>query len=230
MAQKVIVEGEEVKADSEQKDEFYQDGIRPAIFKALFGKGHQDFSTGQQQDARQYFSHLLEKFLINEKQQKSSQDPADAFNFELEQRLQCQSCQGVKYNKIKEHCLFMTIPVASSAEAGTPVSLSDCLAATFSDQMIEDFACPQCNAKTIVSDRKRFMTFPKNLSTCLKRIVFDDWVPKKLEIELQSDYEGVLDLAQYGGGTCELKEGEQGFPQAEEPDMVEPNLDMNMVN
>ena len=106
----------------------------------------------------------------------------------------------------------MTIPVASSAEAGTPVSLSDCLAATFADQMIEDFACPQCNIKTIVSDRKRFINFPRNLSTCLKRIVFDDWVPKKLEIELQSDYEGVLDLAQYGGGTCELKEGEQGFP------------------
>lgn len=32
------------------------------------GKGHQEFSTGQQQDARQYFSHLLEKFMLNERQ------------------------------------------------------------------------------------------------------------------------------------------------------------------
>ncbi len=55
IAQKVIVDGEEVKKDEEQKDEFYQDGVRPAIFKTLIGKGHQEFSTGQQQDARQYF-------------------------------------------------------------------------------------------------------------------------------------------------------------------------------
>ena len=68
VAQKVIVEGEEVKQDTEQKDEYYQDGIRPAIFKTLIGKGHQEFSTGQQQDVRQYFSYLLEKMFISEKQ------------------------------------------------------------------------------------------------------------------------------------------------------------------
>ena len=59
MATKVIVEGEEVKTDVDQPDEYYQDGIRPAIFKTLMGKGHPDFSTGQQQDAQQYFTHLL---------------------------------------------------------------------------------------------------------------------------------------------------------------------------
>ena len=32
--------------DEEQKDEYYQDGIRPAIFKSLIGKGHVEFSTG----------------------------------------------------------------------------------------------------------------------------------------------------------------------------------------
>ena len=47
LVRKVIVDGEEVKADSEA-EEYYQDGIRPAIFKTLLGKGHQDFSTGQQ--------------------------------------------------------------------------------------------------------------------------------------------------------------------------------------
>mgnify|MGYP000971680036 CR=1 FL=1 len=103
VAQKVIVEGEEVKAASDsQEEEYYQDGIRPAIFKTLMGKGHQEFSTGQQQDAAQYFSHLLEKFMLNEKQMKSGQDPTDAFSFEMETRLQCLQCQCVKYNKNKE--------------------------------------------------------------------------------------------------------------------------------
>lgn len=59
-----------------------------------------------------------------------------------------------------------------------------------------------------MTDRKRFKTFPRNLAVCLKRIVFDDWVPKKLDIALQADREGTLDLSRFGGGTCELKDGE----------------------
>jgi len=46
VAQKVIVDGEEVKTDLDQPEEYYQDGVRPAIFKTLFGKGHPEFSTG----------------------------------------------------------------------------------------------------------------------------------------------------------------------------------------
>ena len=122
--------------------------------------------------------------MLNEKKMKSNSDPHDAFNYELEQRLQCQGCNRVKYNTIKDSCLLLTIPVASNAEKGTPVSLDACLEATFADSVIEDFACPCCNAKTNVTDRKRFIAYPRNLAVCLKRIVFDDWVPKKLEIEL----------------------------------------------
>lgn len=89
VADKIIVEGEEVKNAEEHVDEFYQDGIRPAIFKSLIGGDHEEFKTGQQQDARQYFSHILEKFLLSEKKRKSGVNPTDTFTYELEQRLQC---------------------------------------------------------------------------------------------------------------------------------------------
>lgn len=39
---------EEEKKEVLEKDEFYQDGIRPAIFKGLIGKGHPEFQGGQQ--------------------------------------------------------------------------------------------------------------------------------------------------------------------------------------
>lgn len=131
---------------------------------------------------------------------------------------------------MKDQCLIVTIPVAANVEPDTPVELNACLEATFAEQEIEDFACPVCNAKTKVSDQKRFVTYPRNLTISLKRIVYDEWVPKKLTVKLVTDHEAPLDLARFGGGTCELKEGEQGFPQAEEPDEVEPEVDMNMVN
>lgn len=44
VAQKSIFEDEEEMKT--QPEEYYQDGIRPAIFKTLMGKGHAEFSTG----------------------------------------------------------------------------------------------------------------------------------------------------------------------------------------
>jgi len=37
-----------------------------------------------------------------EKQAKTNVDPNDLFSFEYEQRLECQSCKKVKYNRNKE--------------------------------------------------------------------------------------------------------------------------------
>ncbi len=36
----------------------FQDGIKPTGFKALIGKGHEEFSTMRQQDSEVFFTHL----------------------------------------------------------------------------------------------------------------------------------------------------------------------------
>jgi ubiquitin carboxyl-terminal hydrolase 5/13 len=35
------------------------EGIKPLMFKTLIGKGHPDFSTKRQQDAQEYFLHII---------------------------------------------------------------------------------------------------------------------------------------------------------------------------
>ena len=35
--------------------------VRPLAFKGIVGKGHSEFSSGHQQDALEYFQHLLEQ-------------------------------------------------------------------------------------------------------------------------------------------------------------------------
>jgi len=49
LAEKVVTD--EMTEDDKQKimstDYFYQDGVRPALFKSLVGKGHAEFQTGQ---------------------------------------------------------------------------------------------------------------------------------------------------------------------------------------
>ena len=67
-------------------DEYYQDGIRPQIFKQLIGKGHTEFQTGKQQDAMEYYQYFLDKVTKAEKQQKSG-DPGNIFQFEMEKRI-----------------------------------------------------------------------------------------------------------------------------------------------
>jgi len=56
------------------------------MFKAFFGKGHNEFKTGKQQDALEYFNYLLDK--IAKGQVASGRpNPMTEFDFELQDRL-----------------------------------------------------------------------------------------------------------------------------------------------
>lgn len=37
----------------------FQTGVKPTTFKALVGKGHEEFATMRQQDAEEFFTHLI---------------------------------------------------------------------------------------------------------------------------------------------------------------------------
>jgi uncharacterized UBP type Zn finger protein len=66
---------EEVKEEEEirPEDEFYQDGIRPFMFRLLVGKDHAEFKTNKQQDASEYFHHI-EVFLEKDAKKNSQVD------------------------------------------------------------------------------------------------------------------------------------------------------------
>ena len=50
LADKVVTDqmAEEEKKKVLETDEYYQEGVRPQLFKTLVGKDHPDFKTGQQ--------------------------------------------------------------------------------------------------------------------------------------------------------------------------------------
>jgi uncharacterized UBP type Zn finger protein len=56
----------------------------------------------------------------------------------------------------------------------------------FGDSTVDDFACQICNSRTTCSKRVRFVTFPQTLVAVLVReVVCNDWVARKLEIDLK---------------------------------------------
>ena len=81
--------------------------------------------------------------------------------------------------------MILAPPVSAKCEPGTPVDFEECLNHYFGESSIEDFACPVCNQRTVCSKRNRFVTFPQTLVIVLAREVYDEWVPKKLDIDLK---------------------------------------------
>jgi len=130
--------------EEKSKVDYVQDGVKPHMLKTLIGRDHPEFKTSQQQDAQEYLHHFLEKLLRMERAHGNSVYPGDVFEFDLETRVQCQGCGGVKYTSTKAHQLTVVAPVDPKVEKGTPVDLEACLARFFADEHIPDFVCRRC--------------------------------------------------------------------------------------
>ncbi|RUS28665.1 hypothetical protein BC938DRAFT_481615 [Jimgerdemannia flammicorona] len=142
-----------------------QDGIPPAMFKALVGKDHPEFSTMRQQDAYEFFQHLVRLVEQKERANKTNGgDPTTAFNFMLQQRLQCTKCRKVRYSKQITKDISVGVPArkknkeeeAENTEEGKEkkeieyeeVTFQECLDRFVADEIAPDYACPHCMDRT----------------------------------------------------------------------------------
>jgi len=101
----------------EDKNEMdiYQDGVRPQSFKNLIGKGHEEFSSGRQQDAQEYMQHLFDIFEKEEKK-NGRVNPCQLFDFEIEHRYECNVCNGVAYMPEKTNQLNLLLVSADDQD------------------------------------------------------------------------------------------------------------------
>ena len=149
----------------------------------------------------------------------------------MEKRIQCTVCKKVKYSKFTDNQLNLIAPVDSKVEKGTEVDFGICVDNYFSEHTIEDVQCSQCDKRCNFNSRFRFLKFPRTLCVVLQRFVFDEWVPKKLEIELQVPDGAKIDFQKYMSATdCKPAEGEEAMPEAAENEEVEPELDQALLN
>jgi ubiquitin carboxyl-terminal hydrolase 5/13 len=172
--------------------EEYQTGIRPASFKHLFGKDHQEFSSNKQQDAFEYLAYILDKFEKMEKQ-NGRPNPVESFEFDLETRLECLECHCAKYQKQRTWYLPLSIPDwQSKQEEGSTCTYEESIQKFLSEEKVE-LTCTNCNKKTPFIKTQRMLNYPKYLVIIYERFVYD-WVPKKLETLFKFPIEG-LDIS-----------------------------------
>lgn len=96
--------------------------VAPSMLRNLLGRGHDAFSTMQQQDAEEYWGHLLDRLQREEQRQRASGGPGcDAlagtgghlgalFEFEEETRLQCMTSTTVRYTTGPARSIVLPIP------------------------------------------------------------------------------------------------------------------------
>ena len=136
----------------------WQRGLKPTLFKALIGKGHEEFSTMRQQDSEEFFVHLLTTLRRNaraQSQSNSSQEPTEIFAYGMEQRLQCGGCMGVRYRIDESDVVSVPVPAKELGKDGDGKTqweevklVEDCLSMLLGIEEI-GYTCEKCRRQVI---------------------------------------------------------------------------------
>ena len=105
--------GEEAEDPSRQ--------VRPQMLKHVVGKGNKEFSSVRQQDAQEYFSHLLDRVNRAEAGGKArlaggAAPTLSAFEYDLVERVECQATGRVRYTTQRDNMLGLGVPRPSQED------------------------------------------------------------------------------------------------------------------
>lgn len=196
-----------VPDDEAERQSKFQEGIKPDMFKRIIGKDHEEFKTMRQQDADEFFKHLLKKIEQFERASGES-STTDVFKFGLEHRIQCTECHGVKYRSEQSESLSLPVPAKEVEAMDTDgqeqtkryesVSLEHSLNLLLASETDLEYKCPKCDKivkavqcvsqmtatlSILLTDHFRttkLSSFPDVLLLHMTRFQLVNWVPQKL--------------------------------------------------
>nr|CAG4643726.1 EOG090X0181 [Lepidurus arcticus] len=205
-------------------------GIKPIMFKTLIGKGHPEFSTKRQQDAAEFFFHLV-NMVDRACQKDEGENPNMCFKFQVEERVVCQSTSKVRYTQRAEYHLALVLPLdkainqaevkafevkkAEIEQQGDKLKPEDivrpriplqaCLEALAETELLQQFYSTAIKAKTTALKTTRLATFPSVLMLQLRKFTYGaDWTPVKLDVAMEVP--DILDISFLRGQGPQPKE------------------------
>ena len=186
-------------------------GIRPVMFKNLIGRGHAEFSGKGQQDAQQFYLHILETITKENRKVNKSKHAFNCLQMEVEDRFECGLTGKVKYKNRVEDYIPFGIPMEaainkveveeykkkqSEAEAKGEkleakelvrpiIPFESCLEAFMEVEDVSDFYSTAAQTKTFARKTIRLKNFPDFVFIQLLKFSVDEhWVPFKLDVEV----------------------------------------------
>ncbi|KAE8747199.1 hypothetical protein FOCC_FOCC006066 [Frankliniella occidentalis] len=227
-----ILSGKYSQPPPEESKDCEQEGIPAVMFKNLIGR-NSDFATKRQQDAQEFFLHLVNTL---ERNCRNSRNPADCFKFRVEERYECTVSKKVQYQHRAEYSLPLPIPLEAATnkeeveayekskkeaeEKGIKldnvpivrprIKLTSCLDVFTQAENINGFFSTACQAKVVAQKTTRLATFPDYLLIHLKKFTIqEDWTPKKLDVAVEVPDE--LDLSSLRG--TGMRPDEEALPE-----------------
>ncbi|KAJ8722252.1 hypothetical protein PYW08_004654 [Mythimna loreyi] len=195
----------------------FQAGVSPHMYRNLVGKDHPEFMSKRQQDAHEFYLHLL---TLLQRHSRHKANPADCLRFCVEERVRCGASGGVRYTRRAEH--HLPLPVAlhaatnaqqlhdyearrAQAEASGQrldpsqivrphIPFQACLDSFMKEETVEQFFSSAVNKKVTAHKITRLGTFPDFLLIQLKKFTIkEDWTPAKLDVAVDMPWE--MDLS-----------------------------------
>lgn len=190
-----------------------QAGVSPHMYRNLVGKDHPEFMSKRQQDAHEFYLHLLS---LLQRHSRQTWNPADCLRFSVEERIQCTESRGVRYTTRPEHHLPLPVPIHAAtnqdqlreyeekrrqAEATGQrldpsqlvrphIPFQACLESFMKEETVEQFFSSAVNKKVTARKMTRLATFPDYLLIQLKKFTIkEDWTPAKLDVAVDMPWE-----------------------------------------
>lgn len=214
-------------------------GIRPKLLKMLMGEGHDEFSSSRQQDAIEYLYHIFQKLERVEKVAGSGHHLEGAFEYLVQDRLECMGSHKVKYNTNKQDrrkVFSLEIPMhlaknqvefeaytarcEAHKQAGTKneetpvvrqVDFQDMLGFNHEAEVLPEWGDAGLRKST------RFDTFPPYLLVHVKREVFDSSTNSAIKLDVNVPMPSEIDVTAYRGTGIQAGEVEMEDSQTTAP-------------
>lgn len=189
---------------SEEEADMIKYELAPRMLKQIVAKNHREFSSNRQQDAVEYLQHLLSKIAQAERVLLpklasplglSTPLPTNRlFEFEVQQRYQCNVTGMVKYvtgEQALHNVMELRLPHNdnSNSDLGKrklqeseedAISFGECLASYFADESVQ-LTNPAVGGTVEATKRSRLSTFPPYLVMKLGRYYVDKtWTIRKI--------------------------------------------------
>jgi len=107
-----------LSGDYSKENEKEPVGITPRMFKTLIGTGHREFSSNHQQDALEFFQHLMTTVERDQQKTPGELDPSKLFQLQIEERIKCTASGKVKYTRRSDNVLSLSIPLHKATNQG----------------------------------------------------------------------------------------------------------------
>ncbi|CDR43782.1 CYFA0S12e04280g1_1 [Cyberlindnera fabianii] len=155
----------------------YQTGVVPTSFKRQISEGHEEFSSMRQQDAFEFWNHVLDKV--------DSIDPElnDIFRFVTVDKFKFPNNEVTLKRQLNEN---MTLQVDIELDHVDDKGTKHYKRQEFLESLIQYFTPEEIDWEGGIKVEKStiIQSYPKYLITAIQRIQLENWIPVKTDVPL----------------------------------------------